>query len=94
MKKIILPLILLLKLKAAIIVPAVLSAITLIALKGLGASLVALTLSGATAFKSLLDGHVSPKVTYEVVPQISHWSRSGMSGIEAYPIPGYHTIPQ
>lgn len=83
------------KLKAAIIIPAVLSAIALIAFKGLGASIVAITLAGATALKSLFDHHhhISPKVTYEVVPQIaSHWSRSSMDGIESYPIPGYHTI--
>lgn len=82
------------KLKAAVIIPAVLSAIALIAFKGLGASIVAITLAGATALKSLLDNHhVSPKVTYEVVPQLSHWSRSSMDGgIESYPLPGYHTI--
>lgn len=89
LKKIVLPLLVLLKLKSAIILPAVLSAIALVAFKGLGISLMAMLISGAIGFKSLLESHSSSKFTYEVVP--SHWSRSG---IESYPIPGYHTIPQ
>ncbi|RZC00587.1 DUF1676 domain containing protein [Asbolus verrucosus] len=88
LKKIILPLLVLLKLKAAIVIPVVLSAIALIAFKGLGASLIALAIAGATGLKSLLEGHGS-KLTYEVVPQIaSHWSRAGFETLPQ----GYHTI--
>ncbi|XP_019870385.1 uncharacterized protein LOC109598924 [Aethina tumida] len=93
LKKIVLPMLLLLKLKAAIILPIVLSVIALVAFKGLGAGLVALALSGATGLKSLLEGHNTSKFTYEVVPQISsHWSRSGVEPLTALPA-GYHTIP-
>lgn len=102
-KKILLPILLLLKLKAAIVIPAILSAIALVAFKGLGASLIALAISGATGLKSLLEHHTSSKFTYEVVPQISssHWSRTGLDPTNVAQHPaglaplasGYHTIP-
>lgn len=91
-----LPLLLLLKLKAVILIPIVLSVIALVAFKGLGAGLIALALSGATAFKSVLEGHhSSKKVSFEVIPP--HWSRAGYASApaaavvqELYP---YQTIP-
>nr|XP_022917863.1 uncharacterized protein LOC111427111 [Onthophagus taurus] len=92
LKKFILPLLLILKLKAAIIIPAVLSLITLISFKGLGASIMALSIAGATGLKSLLESHHGHRVSYEVVPQIHAplWNRAG---IENYPFgQGYHTI--
>ncbi|GLV32663.1 Osiris 14 [Carabus blaptoides fortunei] len=103
LKKIILPILLLLKLKAAIVIPIVLSVIALVAFKGLGAGLIALALSGATAFKSSLEGHSSKKVSFEVVPP--HWSRAGLapsgpagvipaSFLQEWPIHGYQTMPQ
>lgn len=91
-----LPLLLLLKLKAIILIPIVLSVIALVAFKGLGAGLIALVLSGATAFKSVLEGHhTAKKVSFEVIPP--HWSRAGYASApaavvqEIYP---YQTIPQ
>ncbi|CAH0555714.1 unnamed protein product [Brassicogethes aeneus] len=94
LKKIVLPILLLLKLKAAIIIPAVLSVIALVAFKGLGVGLIALAISGATGLKSLLE-HQSSKFTYEVVPQIAPqpvWSRSGVEPFTTLP-QGYHTMP-
>lgn len=94
-KKMLLPILLLLKLKAIILIPIVLSAIALVAFKGLGAGLIALALSGATAFKSVLEGHQAKKVSFEVIPP--HWSRAGYASApaaifqEVYP---YQTIPQ
>ncbi|KAL3268032.1 hypothetical protein HHI36_007165 [Cryptolaemus montrouzieri] len=78
-KKIVLPLLILFKLKAAIVVTVVLAVIALISFKGLGASLIALAISGATGFKSLLENHAgSSKLSYEILPSISsHWSRMG-----------------
>ncbi|ENN79229.1 hypothetical protein HUJ04_001760 [Dendroctonus ponderosae] len=76
-RRILLPLLLLLKLKAAIILPIVLSAIALLSLKGFGLSLAALAVAGTTALKNLLE-HAGSKVSYEVVPTpVGHWSRSG-----------------
>lgn len=76
-RRILLPLLLLLKLKAAIILPIVLSAIALLSFKGFGISLVALAVAGTTALKNVLE-HAGSKVSYEVVPTpVGHWSRSG-----------------
>ncbi|KAF5286537.1 hypothetical protein FQR65_LT12541 [Abscondita terminalis] len=59
LRKLILPLLLLLKLKALIIIPAVLFVVALVAFKGLGAGVMALVVSGAIALKSLLEKHSS-----------------------------------
>lgn len=93
LRKLILPILLFLKLKAAIIVPAVLSFIALVAFKGLGASLVALLIAGATAFKGILADNRAPRVSYEVVPQLSAhlWNRAGIDDLSLGS--GYHTIP-
>ncbi|XP_058793716.1 uncharacterized protein LOC131665674 [Phymastichus coffea] len=53
-KKILLPILLALKLKAAIVLPIVITLIGLIGIKGLGAGVLALLLSGAVALKALL----------------------------------------
>lgn len=84
------------KLKAAVIIPAVLSAIALVAFKGLGVGLLALVVSGIAAFKAASDGGSSSKFSYEIVPpQIgaAPWSRNGASPVENWPSQGYHTIP-
>ncbi|KAL1494640.1 hypothetical protein ABEB36_010209 [Hypothenemus hampei] len=76
-RKIILPLLLLLKLKAAIILPIILSIIALVSFKGFGLSLAALAVAGTTALKNILE-HVGSKVSYEVVQTpVGHWSRAG-----------------
>jgi hypothetical protein len=54
LKRIILPLLLALKLKAIIILPIIVTLIGLIGIKGLGAGFLALLLSGAVALKALL----------------------------------------
>ncbi|KAK5644794.1 hypothetical protein RI129_006094 [Pyrocoelia pectoralis] len=78
LRKLFLPLLLLLKLKALIIIPAVLFVIALVAFKGMGAGFMALLISGAIALKQLLERHSSSSVSYEILPQIAspHWSRS------------------
>lgn len=94
LKKIIIPVLLLLKLKAAIVIPAILSVVALMAFNGLGVGLMALTISGALGLKSLLEGYQGgSKLTYEVVPQLAspHWNRAGVAGTEQL---GYHTIPK
>ncbi|CAH1966031.1 unnamed protein product [Acanthoscelides obtectus] len=80
-RKLILPLLLILKLKASIIFPILLSIVAIVAFKGLGAGLTALTIAGAIGLKNLVEtaaqGH--SKVSYEIVPQVApHWSRSAM----------------
>lgn len=76
-RRVLLPLLLLLKLKAAIILPIILSVIALVSFKGFGLSLAALAVAGTTALKNILE-HVGSKVSYEVVPTpVGHWSRSG-----------------
>ncbi|XP_026470989.1 uncharacterized protein LOC113375265 [Ctenocephalides felis] len=80
LKKIVLPLLLGLKLKTAVILPIVLTAIALISLKGLGAGVLALLFAGATAFKDLLAAKAhSGHVTYISAPEphLADWSRSG-----------------
>ncbi|KAJ8684360.1 hypothetical protein QAD02_020152 [Eretmocerus hayati] len=54
LKRIILPLLLALKLKAIVVLPIILTVIGLIGIKGLGAGVLALLLSGAVALKALL----------------------------------------
>ncbi|XP_044755244.1 uncharacterized protein LOC123314186 [Coccinella septempunctata] len=83
LKKILLPLLILLKLKGAIVITIVLAVIALISFKGLGASLIALAISGATGFKSLLENHAAGSKVYEVLPSVSasHWSRVGVDPI-------------
>lgn len=87
-KKILLPLLILLKLKGAIVITVVLAVIALISFKGLGASLIALAISGATGFKSLLENHSAGSKVYEVLPSLSasHWSRVGVDPMSSmYP---------
>nr|XP_033340726.1 uncharacterized protein LOC117228825 [Megalopta genalis] len=81
LKRIVLPLLLLLKLKAIIVLPIVIAAIGLIGLKGLGAGLMSLLLSGAVALKALLTPPPAypARVTYGIVkPEVhhEHWHRS------------------
>ncbi|XP_074031316.1 DUF1676 domain-containing protein Osi15 isoform X2 [Leptinotarsa decemlineata] len=96
LRKIILPILLLLKLKAAIIIPIILSFISLVAFKGLGVGITALAIAGATGLKSLLEHHGPSKISYEVLPQVvtSQWSRSSVEGpfIGSPLNAGYHTI--
>lgn len=79
LKKIILPILLLLNLKAAIVLPIILSVLALVSFNGFGMSFFALTVAGMTAMKNMLE-NVGSKVSYEVVPApIGHWSRSGVA---------------
>ncbi|XP_015585295.1 uncharacterized protein LOC107263025 [Cephus cinctus] len=63
LKKIILPILLALKLKALVVLPIVITLIGLIGIKGLGAGLAALLLSGAVALKALLTPPPPPQLT-------------------------------
>ncbi|XP_057652276.1 uncharacterized protein LOC130891498 [Diorhabda carinulata] len=91
LRRYILPLILLLKLKAAIILPVILSMISFVSFAGLNSGMAAFLISGAVAFKSFLETHTQPKISYEVVPPIApHWSRTSLE--EGLPIAGYQTI--
>ena len=81
LKRIILPILLALKLKALIILPIIITMIGLIGIKGLGVGLAALLLSGAVALKALLTPPppLSARVSYGIVkPEIhhDHWHRS------------------
>ncbi|KAK1122772.1 hypothetical protein K0M31_009214 [Melipona bicolor] len=81
LKKIALPILLALKLKALIVLPIVITLIGLVGIKGLGAGLLSLLLSGAVALKALLTPPPSypARVTYGIVkPEIhhDHWHRS------------------
>ncbi|CAK9807958.1 hypothetical protein ANTQUA_LOCUS5402 [Anthophora quadrimaculata] len=82
LKKMVLPLLLALKLKAMIVLPIVITLIGLIGIKGLGAGLLSLLLSGAVALKALLTPPPSypARVTYGIVksPDVhhEHWHRS------------------
>lgn len=66
-----LPLLLLLKLKAAALIPLALGAIALIALKALIVGKLALLISGIIALKKLLDGKGHSQ-SYEVVAHPQH----------------------
>ncbi|KAF7279546.1 DUF1676 domain-containing protein Osi15 [Rhynchophorus ferrugineus] len=74
-RKYILPLLLVLKLKAAIILPILLSVIALVSFKGFGLSLAALAVAGTSALKNLLQPSGS-KIEVVSAP-IGHWKRSG-----------------
>ncbi|OXU30502.1 hypothetical protein TSAR_011539 [Trichomalopsis sarcophagae] len=81
LKKILLPVLLALKLKAIIVLPIVITLIGLIGIKGLGAGVLALLLSGAVALKALLTppapaypARVSYAKPYEI--HHDHWHRS------------------
>ncbi|XP_012287516.1 uncharacterized protein LOC105703598 [Orussus abietinus] len=82
LKRIILPVLLALKLKALIVLPIVITLIGLIGIKGLGAGLTALLLSGAVALKALLTPPPSypARVSYGIVKphdiHHDHWHRS------------------
>lgn len=82
LKRVLLPLLLALKLKALIILPIIITIIGLIGIKGLGAGLMALLLSGAVALKALLTPPppLSTRISYGVVKPHDiyhdHWHRS------------------
>lgn len=102
----IVPLLLLLKLKALIILPIVITIIGLVGIKGLGVGFMSLFVSGAIALKTLLTPPPPPRVSYGVVRpheiHHDHWHRSEQEvnqpyrgwapeyGGEQYP---YHDIP-
>nr|CAH7742912.1 unnamed protein product [Callosobruchus chinensis] len=93
-RKLLLPLLLILKLKASIIFPILLSVVAVVAFKGLGAGLTALAIAGAIGLKNLVEtaaqGH--SKVSYEIVPQVApHWSRSALEQDDALNA-GYHSL--
>lgn len=80
LKKMILPLLVLLKIKTLVILPIVITVIGLIGVKGLGGAFLALLLSGAVALKALFAPPPPPRVTYGVVRpheiHHDHWHRS------------------
>ncbi|XP_043497056.1 uncharacterized protein LOC122520833 [Polistes fuscatus] len=79
LKRMLLPILLALKLKALIVVPIIITLIAFIGFNGLQASLVALLISGAVALKGLLTPPPPPRVSYGVVkPYDVHeqWHRS------------------
>ncbi|XP_066582301.1 uncharacterized protein [Prorops nasuta] len=90
LKRIILPVLLALKLKALIILPIVITIIGLIGLKGLGAGLAALFLSGAVALKAILTPPppYAARVSYGIVKpheiHHDHWHRSQEEVNEPY----------
>ncbi|XP_044271171.1 uncharacterized protein LOC123015488 [Tribolium madens] len=79
LKKILLPILMFLKLKAAIVIPAVLALMAALAVKGFGMSLVALTVAVGVALKNFVAEehyHHGPKLAYEIVPQV--WQRNAL----------------
>ncbi|XP_008560008.1 uncharacterized protein LOC103580131 [Microplitis demolitor] len=81
LKRMVLPVLLALKLKALIVLPIIITLIGLVGIKGLGVGLAALLLSSAVALKALLTPPPSypARVSYGVVkPEIyhEHWHRS------------------
>ncbi|XP_011703629.1 PREDICTED: uncharacterized protein LOC105459372 [Wasmannia auropunctata] len=80
LKRMIMPLLILLKLKAIIVLPIVISLIALIGLKGLGAGLMSLLISGAVALKALVTPPPPPRVSYGIIKpheiHHDHWHRS------------------
>ncbi|XP_017891461.1 uncharacterized protein LOC108631807 [Ceratina calcarata] len=89
LKKMVLPLLLALKLKALIVLPIVITLIGLIGIKGLGAGLLSLLLSGAVALKALLTPPppYPARVTYGIVkPEVhhDHWHRSQEEANQPY----------
>ncbi|CAG9860645.1 unnamed protein product [Phyllotreta striolata] len=94
LRKLILPIILLLKLKAAIVIPVVLTIISFLAFTGFKSGLAALAISGAVALKNLLEHshHGHSKISYEILPSLgSGWSRTSQD--EGLALPGYQPIP-
>ncbi|KAL0105071.1 hypothetical protein PUN28_016603 [Cardiocondyla obscurior] len=80
LKRMIIPLLILLKLKAIIVLPIVISLIALVGLKGLGAGLMSLLISGAVALKALVTPPPPPRVSYGIIRpheiHHDHWHRS------------------
>lgn len=81
LKRMIVPILLALKLKALIVLPIVITLIGLVGIKGLGAGLAALLLAGAVSLKALLTPPppYPARVSYGIVkPEIyhEHWHRS------------------
>lgn len=80
LKKMILPLLLLLKFKTFVILPIVITVVGLIGIKGLGGAFLALLLSGAVTLKALLTPPPPPRVSYGVIKpheiHHDHWHRS------------------
>ncbi|XP_039299882.1 uncharacterized protein LOC111063771 [Nilaparvata lugens] len=70
-RKVIIPLLLALKLKTALVIPLLFGAVSLIAFKGLWAGMTALAMVSALALKSLMHGKSS--VTYEVRAPPPHY---------------------
>jgi len=80
LKKMIIPLMLLFEVKKLIVLPIIITAIALVGIKGLGASLMSLLISGAVTLKTLLTPPPPPRVSYGVVRpheiHHDHWHRS------------------
>ncbi|KAL6263603.1 hypothetical protein P5V15_006392 [Pogonomyrmex californicus] len=80
LKRMIMPLLILLKLKAIIVLPIVISLIALIGMKGLGAGLMSLLISGAVALKALVTPPPPSRVSYGIIRpheiHHDHWHRS------------------
>ncbi|XP_015173228.1 PREDICTED: uncharacterized protein LOC107064732 [Polistes dominula] len=79
LKRMLMPILIALKLKALIVLPIVITLIGFIGFKGLGAGLIALLISGAVALKGLVTPLPPPRVSYSVVkPYDVHeqWQRS------------------
>ncbi|EFN89942.1 uncharacterized protein LOC105192078 [Harpegnathos saltator] len=87
LKKMILPLLVLLKFKTLVILPIVITVVGLIGIKGLGGAFLSLLLSGAVALKALVAPPPPPRVTYGVVRpheiHHDHWHRSEQDGVDA-----------
>lgn len=80
LKKMILPLLVLLKFKTLVILPIIITVIGIIGINGLGTAFLALLLSGGVVLKALLTPPPPPRVTYGVVRpheiHHDHWHRS------------------
>ncbi|XP_046621005.1 uncharacterized protein LOC124305510 [Neodiprion virginianus] len=90
LKKILIPVLLALKLKAMIVLPIVITLIGLVGIKGLGTGLAALLISGALALKALLTPPpLPPRVSYGIIKPHDihthdHWHRSQEEVSEPY----------
>ncbi|XP_029160722.1 uncharacterized protein LOC114932603 [Nylanderia fulva] len=88
LKKLVVPLLLLLGLKAIIILPIIISVITLISIKGIGAGIMSMILSGAIGLKALITPPPVPRVSYGIVRpheiHHDHWHRSEQEINEPY----------
>lgn len=80
LKRMIVPLLVLLDLVALITLPFAISTIALIGIKGLESALLSLVLSGAVALRALITPPPPPRVSYGVVRPYEihhdHWHRS------------------